>query len=186
MSGVDARRDLHLSAANIASEGTLVAVRDTGSGLSTDRLSRLFEPFYTTKPDGLGMGLPICRSIIEVHGGRLWATPNEPRAPYFNSLYLLAERTKPSLEVHQLSPNGTKLKCSSALHYDRYQTNCRLSHQLFARPGGRTSGALGTPCLRSASRHQSDYRCKLRGRPGRNTARSRTGRTEERSAETLD
>jgi len=82
MSDVDARRDLHLSAVNTASEGTLVAVRDTGSGLSKDQL-RLFEPFYTTKPDGLGMGLPICRSIIEAHGGRLWATPNEARGAVF-------------------------------------------------------------------------------------------------------
>jgi signal transduction histidine kinase len=83
MSGVDARRDLHLSTANIASEGTLVAVRDSGSGLSHDQLSRLFEPFYTTKPDGLGLGLPICRAIIEAHGGRLWATPNEPHGAVF-------------------------------------------------------------------------------------------------------
>jgi C4-dicarboxylate-specific signal transduction histidine kinase len=83
MSGADARRDLHLSTVNIASEGTLVAVRDSGSGFSKDHLSRLFEPFYTTKPDGLGMGLPICRSIIEAHGGRLWAAPNEPRGAVF-------------------------------------------------------------------------------------------------------
>jgi signal transduction histidine kinase len=83
MSGADARRDLHLSTVDIASEGTLLAVRDTGSGLSEDHLSRLFEPFYTTKPEGLGMGLPICRSIIEAHGGRLWATPNEPRGAIF-------------------------------------------------------------------------------------------------------
>jgi C4-dicarboxylate-specific signal transduction histidine kinase len=83
MSGIDAKRDLHLSTVNVASEGTLVAVRDSGSGLRNDHLSRLFEPFYTTKPDGLGMGLPICRSIIEAHGGRLWATPNEPRGAVF-------------------------------------------------------------------------------------------------------
>jgi Histidine kinase-, DNA gyrase B-, and HSP90-like ATPase len=48
---------------------------DRGEG----HLSRLFEPFYTTKPDGLEMGLPICHTIIEAHGERLWATPNEPR-----------------------------------------------------------------------------------------------------------
>jgi signal transduction histidine kinase len=83
MSDVDARRDLHLSAMNIASEGTLVAVRDSGPGLSSNHFSRMFEPFYTTKPDGFGMGLPICRSIIEAHGGRLWATPNEPRGVVF-------------------------------------------------------------------------------------------------------
>jgi Histidine kinase-, DNA gyrase B-, and HSP90-like ATPase len=83
MTDVDARRDVQLSTVNVALEGTLVAVRDSGSGLKEGHLERLFEPFYTTKPDGLGMGLPICRSIIEAHGGRLWATPNEPRGAVF-------------------------------------------------------------------------------------------------------
>ena len=50
-----------------------VSVRDHGIGLTSDELVRIFQPFYTTKPDGLGMGLPISRSIIEAHGGRLWA-----------------------------------------------------------------------------------------------------------------
>ena len=58
-------------------------MRDTGSGLSEVHLSRLFEPFYTTKPEHLGMGLPICRTIIEAHGGQLWAIPNEPRGAVF-------------------------------------------------------------------------------------------------------
>ena len=60
-----------------------VGVRDTGRGLSPESLSRLFESFYTTKPEGMGMGLSICRSIVEAHGGRLWATRCEPRGALF-------------------------------------------------------------------------------------------------------
>ncbi len=60
-----------------------VAVRDSGPGLDPAKLKRLFEAFYTTKPGGLGMGLSICRSIIEAHGGRLWAEANEPRGAIF-------------------------------------------------------------------------------------------------------
>ena len=55
-------------------EHVMVAVRDTGPGLKPENLNRIFEPFYTTKSDGMGMGLSICRYIIEEHGGRLWAT----------------------------------------------------------------------------------------------------------------
>ena len=68
-------------------------MRDTGPGLRSQSLRRLFEPFYTTKPDGMGMGLPICRSIIEAHGGRLWATTCEPRGALFQFTIRL---TKPS------------------------------------------------------------------------------------------
>jgi signal transduction histidine kinase len=56
------------------SEHVMVAVRDTGPGLKPEDFNRIFEPFYTTKLNGMGMGLSICRYIIEEHGGRLWAT----------------------------------------------------------------------------------------------------------------
>jgi signal transduction histidine kinase len=79
----DGNRELHISTVSIEPEGVRVGVRDTGSGLSPESLSRLFEPFYTTKPEGMGMGLSICRSIIEAHGGRLWATGCEPRGALF-------------------------------------------------------------------------------------------------------
>jgi len=84
MSGVeDGNRELHISSVSIEPEGVCVAVRDTGHGLRPEGLPRLFEPFYTTKPDGMGMGLSICRSIIENHGGQLWATRCEPRGALF-------------------------------------------------------------------------------------------------------
>jgi signal transduction histidine kinase len=84
MSGVeDGNRELHISTACIEPEGACVAVRDTGHGLRPESLPRLFEPFYTTKPEGMGMGLSICRSIIKAHGGRLWATSCEPRGALF-------------------------------------------------------------------------------------------------------
>jgi PAS domain S-box-containing protein len=63
--------------------GVLVAVRDSGPGIDPTHLERVFEAFYTTKSRGVGMGLSICRSIIDAHGGRLWAEANEPRGAIF-------------------------------------------------------------------------------------------------------
>ena len=85
MSGIGERaRELQISIDAVPSEGGVcVAVRDTGHGLHPESRPRLFEPFYTTKPDGMGLGLSICRSIIEAHGGRLWATGCEPRGALF-------------------------------------------------------------------------------------------------------
>jgi hypothetical protein len=66
---------------------TLVSVQDAGTGFKPDEMGRLFEAFYTTKPQGMGMGLAISRSIIEAHGGRLWAEPNQgPGATFHFSL----------------------------------------------------------------------------------------------------
>ena len=63
--------------------GVLVAVRDSGPGIHPEHLERVFDAFYTTKSSGMGMGLSICRSIIDAHGGRLWAEANEPRGAIF-------------------------------------------------------------------------------------------------------
>jgi len=83
MSGVaEERRDLLISSA-ATEEGARVEVRDTGPGLQAETLPHLFDPFYTTKPDSMGMGLSICRSIVEAHEGRLWATPCEPHGSLF-------------------------------------------------------------------------------------------------------
>jgi signal transduction histidine kinase len=84
MSGVRAgARDLLVSTGNAESGGVLVAVMDSGPGLDSTNLERLFDAFYTTKPGGLGMGLSICRSIIDAHGGRLWTSPNVPQGAIF-------------------------------------------------------------------------------------------------------
>jgi PAS domain S-box-containing protein len=71
-------RDLSISSEEDRT-GVLVAVRDSGPGIDRAHLERVFEAFYTTKSAGVGMGLAICRSIIDAHGGRLWAEANEPR-----------------------------------------------------------------------------------------------------------
>ncbi|MBV8753579.1 MAG: GHKL domain-containing protein, partial [Hyphomicrobiales bacterium] len=63
--------------------GVRVAVHDSGPGIDPEHRERIFEAFYTTKPSGTGMGLSICRSIINAHGGRLWAEANEPRGAVF-------------------------------------------------------------------------------------------------------
>jgi PAS domain S-box-containing protein len=76
-------RELLFSTAKTDSGGVLVAVRDSGPGLAPESIDQLFESFYTTKPGGLGLGLSICRSIIEAHQGRLWATANSPRGAVF-------------------------------------------------------------------------------------------------------
>jgi signal transduction histidine kinase len=60
-----------------------VAISDSGPGLPVADRDRLFDAFYTTKGSGLGMGLSICRSIIDAHGGRLWAEPNQPHGATF-------------------------------------------------------------------------------------------------------
>jgi len=58
--------------------GVLAAVRDTGPGIAPTHLDRVFDAFFTTKSNGTGMGLSICRTIINAHGGKLWAEPNKP------------------------------------------------------------------------------------------------------------
>jgi len=84
MSGMsEGPRELLISIAETDPGGVLVAVRDLGPGLAPESVDRLFESFYSTKPGGLGMGLSICRSIIEAHHGRLWATANTPRGAVF-------------------------------------------------------------------------------------------------------
>ena len=76
-------RELLISTSTAETNDVLVTVRDSGPGLAPGAHDQLFEAFYTTKSDGLGLGLSICRSIIEAHGGKLWASANAPRGAEF-------------------------------------------------------------------------------------------------------
>jgi signal transduction histidine kinase len=77
MANVVERRELMIRVREHDPAHVLVAVQDSGVGISPDQLDRVFNAFFTTKADGMGMGLSICRSIVEGHGGRLWASCNE-------------------------------------------------------------------------------------------------------------
>ncbi|MEA3040461.1 MAG: two-component system, LuxR family, sensor kinase FixL [Sphingomonadales bacterium] len=79
----DRPRELLIRSRLDESATPVIAVEDAGAGLDTQAMERVFEAFYTTKAEGMGMGLAICRLIIEAHGGRLWASANEPQGAAF-------------------------------------------------------------------------------------------------------
>jgi signal transduction histidine kinase len=72
----DRARELVMTTRNLDADQVQVTVEDSGTGLDPQTMDKIFNPFYTTKPGGMGMGLSISRSILEAHGGRLWATVN--------------------------------------------------------------------------------------------------------------
>ena len=98
MSGIgEDLRELVITTATAGSGHVLVTVQDSGPGLSSTGLEQVFDAFYSTKPGGLGIGLSICRSIIEAHGGRLWASANVPRGASFHfTLPVWSSTTPPS------------------------------------------------------------------------------------------
>jgi signal transduction histidine kinase len=83
MKDVDTTRDLIINSQPTTNEQVMVSVSDTGVGLPPQQAEQIFNAFFTTKPYGTGMGLRISRSIIESHGGRLWAAKNSPRGASF-------------------------------------------------------------------------------------------------------
>jgi PAS domain S-box-containing protein len=86
-------RELQISTREAESASVLVAISDSGPGLPPAGVSGVFEAFYTTKASGLGIGLSICRSIVEAHRGRLWATPNEPQGAIFCMMLPIEEKS---------------------------------------------------------------------------------------------
>jgi signal transduction histidine kinase len=96
----DGPRELQISTSKADAVGILVTVSDTGPGLPQADPQPLFEAFYTTKASGLGMGLSICRAIIQNHGGQLWAKPNEPRGAVFSMILPIGDR---SFEAREFS-----------------------------------------------------------------------------------
>ena len=79
-----------------AEDGSVhVSVADCGAGLAPDKLELVFEPFYTTKPHGMGLGLAVCRTIISAHGGKLWATNNPGRGATFHFALPVVRKEQP-------------------------------------------------------------------------------------------
>jgi PAS domain S-box-containing protein len=93
-------RKLVISTEQTKKGGASVAVRDSGPGVDVEHRERVFEALYTTKSSGTGMGLSICRSIIDAHGGRLWAEANDPRGAVF-------QFTLPDAGAHEFSSGGS-------------------------------------------------------------------------------
>jgi signal transduction histidine kinase len=83
MAARDEPRVLCVKSESHEGDGVTISVMDTGPGIGAQDVDRIFNPLFTTKADGMGMGLSICRAIIEAHEGRLWMTPNTPRGSVF-------------------------------------------------------------------------------------------------------
>jgi PAS domain S-box-containing protein len=133
-------RQILISTEQNGANGVLVAVRDSGPGIDPENLDRVFEAFYTTKTTGVGMGLSICRSIIDAHGGRLRAGVNEPRGALF-------QLTLPDAEKEIMDPRPASLQtreryedsASDALGPLAYEDNKR-PHRSGRVPDHRRSG----------------------------------------------
>jgi PAS domain S-box-containing protein len=103
MSSVDDRsRELTISSGNDDASAVFVEVQDTGPGINPADLDRLFQSFYTTKPDGIGMGLAISRSIVEAHSGRLSAAPNQPHGAVFRFTLPSEEKSQEGAPSHRV------------------------------------------------------------------------------------
>ena len=95
-----------------------VTVEDSGVGLDPNTISKIFEPFYTTKSSGMGMGLSICRSIVQNHGGRLWATANDGPGTSFHFTLPQYQEQERSEETDAVGHSGQgSLEATSGKHF---------------------------------------------------------------------
>jgi C4-dicarboxylate-specific signal transduction histidine kinase len=141
MSGTsDGSRELIISTGKAESGGALVAVRDSGPGLAPATLQHIFDAFYTTKPNGMGMGLSISHSIIKAHGGRLWAEANVPRGAVFQFTLPTADRefTNFSRTAHQTGERREDTVLDAS-HQPACEDNKRPHHSGRGPPGQRSS-----------------------------------------------
>jgi PAS domain S-box-containing protein len=119
-------RELLISTEQTRSGGVLVSVRDSGPGIDPDHLDRVFQAFYTTKSSGVGMGLSICRSIIDAHGGRLWADTNASRGAVLRfSLPGAGKELTNSRRSAHLTGEPHQDTVSDAAHQTAYEGNKR-------------------------------------------------------------
>jgi C4-dicarboxylate-specific signal transduction histidine kinase len=110
-------RELSISTEQSQANGVLVVVRDSGPGIDAEHFERVFETFYTTKSSGVGMGLSICRSIIDAHGGRLWTDANDPRGAVFQFILPGAEAT------HEFSDSVGRKNRTKTPHFSSFRPN---------------------------------------------------------------
>jgi signal transduction histidine kinase len=89
----DRVRELRIASAMYQTDAVLISVEDSGIGIDTKNIDRIFDPFFTTKLRGMGMGLSICRSIVEAHNGRLFASPGVANGSIFRVILPIAQRT---------------------------------------------------------------------------------------------
>jgi PAS domain S-box-containing protein len=119
-------RELSITTKQHEAAGVLVTVHDSGPGIDPEHLDRVFDAFYTTKSSGVGMGLSICRSIIDAHGGRLWADVNTPRGAVFRFTLPGAEKELTnSLRPTHLTREPHEDTVSDAAHRPAYEGNKR-------------------------------------------------------------
>jgi signal transduction histidine kinase len=104
MKDVDGTRELTIKSQRAEDQQLMVSVSDTGLGLPPQQTNQIFNAFFTTKLDGTGMGLSISRSIVESHGGRLWATHNSPRGASFHLIL------PTNVVAHQTTPLGPRTR----------------------------------------------------------------------------